>query len=564
MFDEYYHTELAYYRMLAQEYAQEHAEVAYLVSERRGDQAVERLMQGASLLTARMRSRLDDDFPEIIHTLFDAMWPQYLRPHPAVAMLQFIPRPNVLRQSQTIKRNTEVESRKVDGVVCPFKTTAPLDLHPLDLVECGLHRPHPADLQLTLRFQMTGGVFFDSLSLSSLRLHLTGERPVRLSLYLLLTHYLKGISVEDSKGEICLRMPRKAVRPVGLGPDENICDYRPPLIPGVRLIQEYFVFQEKFLGFEIRGLQAIPKNRIENMFKLIFHLGSPPEANLKVTLDDFALGCTPAVNLSPSEQIDVAVEPGVTEYLLTAPNKGVIYTVDRVGAYDSRSGQWVGYPPLFARRGKGDDENLPRYQILRRSEGIEGVEIYLAIRDSEGRPLVPPAEMLHVNLTYTNGNRPMRLGLGEIDTPTSTSPEFCLFSNRSLVSPSSPLLVAKDRHWELLALFTMHPRDLMSVEGLQQILQTCHELRSTDQLIPTIQRVATTPSTRLHHQTVVPVVHVWVDLESRSFSGPGEVFLFARVLAHLFIDRPASTVLTQVTVTSKPDGTTYFFRDLDD
>ena len=55
------------------------------------------------------------------------------------------------------------------------------------------------------------------------------------------------------------------------------------------------------------------------------------------------------MNLSPSEQVDVEVEPGVSEYRLHAPDDGEIFTVDRVGAYDSRSGQWINYPSLFTR-----------------------------------------------------------------------------------------------------------------------------------------------------------------------------------------------------------------------
>ena len=563
MFEDYYNAELAFYRFLAQEFAQEYPEVDHMVSERRGDNSVERLMQGASLLTARMRARLDDDFPEVIHTLFDAMWPQYLRPRPAVTLLQFTPRPNVLRQSQPIPRGTETVSREVEGVECPFRTSSLVALHPVELESVELGRPHPADLQLSLRFRMTGGVMFDTVKLRSLRLHLLGERSTRFTLYLWLTHHLQRITVRDGEGKPCLTLNAGCVCSVGFGDAEHLCDHLPTPLPGVRLVQEYFAFVDKFLGVDIKGLGGMPPGRIKDSFHVVFHLGTPPAANLKVAAENFALGCAPAVNLSPPEQVDVPVHPGVSEFRLRAPSEGEIYTVDRVGAYDSRSGQWINYPSLFSQREDRAEQENPRYQVLRRSDGVEGVEVYLAIRDPEGRPLPPPAEMLHVDLTYTNGNRPMRLGEGKIDVPTSSSPEFCLFRNVGGVVAPAPLQVDRDRHWELLALFSMHPLDLMAKDGLAQLLQACLDLKSnSSQMMPDIRDVRVVSGTRLRQRTVVPVTHAHVDLGREAFSSEGELFLFARVLAHLLMDRPASTVVTEVTVRGVPDGSEYHFRDL--
>ena len=563
MFEDYYNAELAFYRLLAQEFAAEFPEVDHMVSERRGDQAVERLMQGAALLTARMRARLDDDFPEVIHTLFDAMWPQYLRPRPAVTLLQFTPRPNVLRQSQPIPRGTETVSREVDGVECPFRTSSPVELHPVELQSVELGRPHPADLQLSLRFRMTGGVMFDTVKLKSLRLHLMGERSTRFALYLWLTNSLQRITVRDGQGNPVLLLNASQARPVGFGEAEQLCDHRDTPLPGVRLVQEYFAFVDKFLGVDLLGLSAMPAGKIKDSFQIVFHLGTPPEANLKVAVDNFALGCAPAVNLSPPEQVDVPVEPGVSEFRLRAPASGEIYTVDRVGAYDSRSGQWINYPSLFSRKEDRKEQENPRYQVLRRSDGVEGVEVYLAIRDPEGRPLPPPAEMLHVDLTYTNGNRPMRLGEGKIDVPTSSSPEFCLFKNLGGVVSPAPLQVDRDRHWELLALFSMHPLDLMSRDGLTQLMQACLDAKSSStQMMPDVQDVRITSGTRLRQRTVVPVTHVHVDVGKEAFASEGELFLFSRVLAHLLMDRPASTVVTEVTVRGAPDGGEFHFKDL--
>ena len=560
MFEDYYHSELAYLRSLAHEFSRSFPEVAHMVSERRGDRSVERVMQGAALLAARLRYRLDDDFPEIIHALFDSMWPQYLRPVPCLSLLQFTPLPNVLRQTQVIPSGTSVTSRPADDVECTFQTCAAVELHPLQVASATVTRPHPADLQVRVCLEMSGGVTFDTVKMKRLRLHLLGDRLTRFTLYLWLTHFNNRISVYDGEGKTVLTLPGAAIVPVGFADDDYLCPYHPSMLPGVRTLQEHFSFPDKFLAVELSGLDQIPLGVLESSFELAFHLGTPPDANLRISEENFALGCTPVVNLSRSEQVDVQVVKGATEYRLEAPEEGEIFSVDGVGAYDSRSGDWIEYPPLFTRtRTRLLDKN-PRYQILRRSDGIRGVETYLAIRDAEGNPLEPPAELLNVHLSYTNGNKPLRLGIGEIDVPTSSTPQFVKFSNLVPITVPSALAVDKDRHWELLSLFAMHSLDLQSVNGLDQLIRKCHVPGSSIQVRPRVLEVRTSVSSRLHRQTVVPVTLVAIDLDDEAFVGPGEMYLLGRVLSNLLMDRPDITSFTEVTVRGVPSGTEFHYK----
>jgi type VI secretion system protein ImpG len=557
---DYYHAELAYYRALAQEVAERFPEVAHLVSERRGDPAIERVLQGASLLTSRLRYRLDDDFPEVIYALFDAMWPQYLRPYPAFSLLQFTPLPNVLRQSQTIARGTSISSRPVDGIECPFQTAAPVDLHPLEVTNAGLSRPHPADLQLRLSFEMTGGVSFDTVNMPRVRIHLLGDREIRYTLYHWLVYHSSRLSVLDADGELRLTLRGDAVQPAGFGTRENLCEFQETMLPGMRLLQEYFAFPDKFLAVDICGLDQVPAGILESSFSVVFHLGTPREEKTRVEPANFALGCVPVVNLSLSEQVDVPVKEGATEYRLVAPDNGEIYTVDKVGAYDSRTGDWIDYPPLFTRRRTRLMDRRPCYQLLHRTDGVEGLETFLAIRDAEGKPLQPPAELLNVHLTYSNGNKPLRLGVGDIDVPTSSSPQFVQFSNLTPIAAPAPQSLGKDTHWELLTLFAMHSVDLMGVTGLRLVLERCHDARTSEQVLPRIVDVQTRESSRLHEQTVVPVTQVTVVLDDQSFIGQGEMYLFGSVLSRLFAERPDIFAFSELTVRGQPSGVEFHFR----
>ena len=84
----YYNRELSYIRRHAGRFAEAHPKVAARgcgsVPEGSEDPHVERLLQGFAYLTARVRHKLDDEFPEITQALLGVLYPHYLTPIPSV------------------------------------------------------------------------------------------------------------------------------------------------------------------------------------------------------------------------------------------------------------------------------------------------------------------------------------------------------------------------------------------------------------------------------------------------------------------------------------------------
>src|SRR5512141_2881929 len=97
MFSKYYQSELAFLRGMGKEFAAAHPNLAGLLAERGGDPDVERLLEGFAFLAARIRERLDDAVPEVIHDLTEVLLPHYLRPVPACSVLEILPNPGALR-----------------------------------------------------------------------------------------------------------------------------------------------------------------------------------------------------------------------------------------------------------------------------------------------------------------------------------------------------------------------------------------------------------------------------------------------------------------------------------
>ena len=558
-FSAYYQSELAYYRSLAQEYARAFPEVSHMVGERGSDTAVERVLQGAALLTGRLRFRVDDDLPEVIQGLFLRMWPQHLTPLPAVTMLRLRNKGGV-SSCHTLAPGIRVQSRPLPGSLpleATFQTSGKVDVQPITLREAAFDPAHPADLQLKLRFTTIGGASFAGCGLERLRLQLLGERPIRYALYLWLSRYVQRVSLRDEAGVTRIALPGRAVKPGGLAADEPLIPYQPTPLPGYRTLWEYFVCPDKFLAVEL-GPFAIPKGAFSGgSLELVFHLGTPPGTRPQISKENFAIGCTPALNIGGEQLLELPVAPGATSFVVNAPRSGEVFSIDRVGCSHRDTGQWLEFIPYFSPGRLRLADDRPCYQVLRLADGPEGARVYLQITGSQGEPLAPPAPQLRVWLTQTDGSMPMRLAPGTVCVPTADSPEYVAIDQVGPILPGEPLQVGQDRRWELLAQLTMHPADLASEVGLNALLRSAAPERVGDP--PEVVDVQSHMTGMVHKRTMVPVRVVVIDVADGSFEGSGELALFATVLNELFARNFDSTVFNQVAVRGRSSGLTFKF-----
>ncbi len=92
----YYNAELAYLREMGAEFAEKYPKVAarlLLEADKCEDPHVERLLEGVAFLTARIRHKIDDEFPEITDALLGVLYPHYQRPLPSMTIVQFVLQP---------------------------------------------------------------------------------------------------------------------------------------------------------------------------------------------------------------------------------------------------------------------------------------------------------------------------------------------------------------------------------------------------------------------------------------------------------------------------------------
>ena len=212
------------------------------------DPHVARLIEAFAYLTARVRLKLDDEFPEITDALLNVLYPHYLAPIPSAAVVQFVldPSQGELSTGYKIGRGAGVEVSDPGGYPCRFRTCYDMTLWPIEVAACDLQRrpfaapdvPRGRDALAVLRLQlrcvsgnMTFGQF-DAAEFQSLRLYLSGQDHHAMPLYELLLNHCVEIAVATSpKDPSPWQLTPDHLQPAGFGPGRSSCLTMPARLP---------------------------------------------------------------------------------------------------------------------------------------------------------------------------------------------------------------------------------------------------------------------------------------------------------------------------------------------
>ncbi|MEN8217486.1 MAG: type VI secretion system baseplate subunit TssF [Pseudomonadota bacterium] len=554
-FNKYYQDELSFLSELGKEFAQKNPKLAPFLAERGNDPDVERLLEGFAFLSGRLRQKLDDELPELTHTLIALLWPHYLRPLPAMSILQFDPVPSALMEKQTIPRGCTVDSVPVEGTQCHFKTCYDVDIYPLRLENLSLERVAEGSV-LSLRFTLEPGVELSKLALENLRLFLHGEAYISYSLYLWLCRYVDKVRVRAHGSDAEFTLSKRVVRPLGFAEEEGLLPYPPNAFLGYRLLQEYFSLPEKFLFFDINELNPVTQFMNADGFDLIFHFSSPLDDQIHQNLKTHhvRLYCTPIINLFPLDASPIRLDHRRVEYRIrpegNPPEHYEIYTVDKVEGVLPGSAERQRYYAFESFDHALTGKESPTFYRTRLRPSVvqhgrdayEGVDTYIAFVTATENASLPPVETISIELTCSHRHLAGELKRGEICVATGKTPEFVTFENITVVTPSFPPPLEAGLHWQLISNMSLNYISLANVEALRVILsaydfgayynvQTARESQLRREGIAAIQP---RPVDVLHHGTPVRGIRTHIDMHESKFAGEGDMYLFASVLNEFF------------------------------
>lgn len=507
-FLEYYENELRYLRRMGAEFAEKYPKIAsrlLLEPDRCEDPHVERIVESFAYLAARIHLKLDDDFPEITEALLSILYPHYLRPIPSVSVVEFQldPEQGKLSTGLPIPRESLLYSRPVAGFPCKFRTCYDLTLWPVRVAEAQWMTPDrlkPAikapDAVAALRLQLDclPDASFEEIGMKSLRFYLNGEGSLIYSLYEILFNNCTQIVVRDftpksKKSPIFLSSHH--LRAVGFSEDESLLPYPRRSFSAFRLLQEYFSFPEKFLFFDLVGLDQIARAGFKDKVELVF-LISPFERDdrqqmleLGVSPKVLRLGCSPIVNLFPVAAEPILLDQTSYEYPIIPDvrrrHSYEIFSVDGVVSPDPHSDQLTQFEPFYRFRHAATRQEKKQqafWYANRRPSGRrddEGTDVFISLVDLTGRPAHPDVDSVTVRCTCSNRDLPFRLPFGseagdfEIEGIASIKRIVTLRKPTATVRPPA----GKGMQWRLISHLSLNYLSLVSdgKEALQEILR---------------------------------------------------------------------------------------------
>jgi type VI secretion system protein ImpG len=542
MLNRYYLQELAALRDLGKEFAEANPSIASMLSGPTADPDVERLLEGVAFLTALVREKLDDDFPEIVHDLVQLIWPHYLRPLPASSIVAFTPKPS-LKQTLNIPAGVQLASVPIAGTTCLFKTCYDVQVQPLTLLQADYIEPPGKQAAIVLQFELKG-VPLKNWQIQHLRLHLTGMYSEAADRYYLLRRYLSRIVIRAANSENIFTLSPDHLKPVGLSPDSGSIPYPGNCFPGYRLLQEYLNLPNNLLFFDVTGWERWTQRGEGNIFEISFELENFAFSPPRIRKQDFILFATPVINLFPHDADPIRLDHKRTEYRVT-PSGGntdhfQIYSVDRVVGYLQGSATARNYRHFdhFNR----DLVAGPVYNVTQKqSPAHRKTDIYLSVAYPP-KTAPPLTETLSIGITCTNGALPEKIQVGDITVSTSSTPELVEF--RNITPPSAEILppLGSNLLWRLLAHLSLNYISLASTNNFKSLLglylfpdnQDRSALIANQKRIAGVESIDSKGADRLISGLMLRGREITCKARYDYFASQGDLYLFGSVLNEFF------------------------------
>lgn len=550
----YYEQELSYVRRMGGEFARKYPKIAgrlLLDTDKSADPHTERLIEAFAFICGRIHKKIDDDFPEITESLFNIIYPHYNNPIPSLTIVNFEPLlQNIPETGYLIDKGSKLFSRPVNGTSCGFSTCQPVEIWPVEVVEAGFQEPKTlikkAQQAIHIKLKTANNLPFAKLDLSHLRFYLRGQQEHVFYLYELLFNNVCQVEGEIS-GKKCLSLRPTTISPVGFADEEAALPFSKRSFPGYRLLFEYFCFPEKFLFFDLSGLDKLKTGAPGDTLDIFIYLNLTAKANIVIDKETFCLNATPAINLFSKIAEPVRIEQRKTEYRITPDlrreDSNEIYSIDRVTAStaDTPDEQYE-YRPFYSMRHHLDEDGENRRQaywhIQRRESGRygdKGTEVFLSFTDLDFNPGDPGVDILTIHTTCTNRDLPARMAVGDPDGDFDLEIAAPITKTNALMKPTPTRrsTMGGGLQWRLISHLSLNYLSIVreGEEALREILRLYDfdDSPVTRQQIDGIISVSAEYVTKRIRRSFGRGVQVTIEFDEDKYVGAG-IFLFSAIL----------------------------------
>jgi type VI secretion system protein ImpG len=516
----YYNLELQHLREMGAEFAQQFPKIAARLGMNGlevADPYVERLIEGVAFLAARVQLKLDAEFPRFTQALLEIIYPHYLAPTPSmlVAQLRADPGdPSLASGLKIVPRGSTMLGLVAgeDATACEFRTAQDVTLWPIEIASASYFSFAP-DLPLSrlavaqrikggvrIRLKTTAGLKFAQTALDRLPFFVSGRDDVANKLCELCLASPLGVLVIPGKGSTSSYefLPASSVRHVGFADTQALLPVTERSFQGYRLLQEYFSFPQRYRFLEISGLAPAVARTGADEIELVVLLGRG-DTSLERVVDatNFALFCTPAINLFPKRVDRINVSDGAHEYHVvpdrTRPLDFEIYQVTAATGHGIGSDSEQQFLPFYESYSSRRRHGHPAYYTVRREPRLPsstqkrrgprssyiGSEVFLSLVDPSHAPFSGDLRQVSVEALCTNRDLVLQMPMGVGKSDCSLDIAAPVTSIRVISGPSRPYAPLADgaAAWRAISHLSLNYMSLVNstaAEGataLRELLQ---------------------------------------------------------------------------------------------
>lgn len=481
----HYNIELQHLREMGAEFAEQFPKIATRLGMdglEVADPYVERLLEGFAFLAARVQLKLDAEFPRFTQSLLEIVYPHYLAPTPSMVVVHMKPDaddPGLATAGRVVPRGTTMQSAITgDGrTSCEFRTAHDVTVWPIEIVSATYFSFAP-DLPLNalpiaerikggvrIRLKTPPGVRFSQMPLDSLTFYLTGADEVANKLYELCLGSTVGMLVLPGGGAApsyeLLRA--SSLQAVGYEDADALLPVSLRSFQGYRLLQEYFAFPQRYRFLSVGGLRPGIRRAAGSEIEIVLLFRrSEPAFESVVDASNFALCCTPAVNLLAKRADRIHVTHSAHEFHVvpdrTRPIDFEVYEVTSVTGHGAGGDSEQPFLPLYSATVTESDAEHRAYFTTRREPRLPsstqkrrgsrssyiGTEVFLSLVDPKNAPYAGDLRQLTVQTLCTNRDLVLLMPVGGGHTDFTLDIAAPVKSVRVLSGPSRPLAPLSD------------------------------------------------------------------------------------------------------------------------
>jgi len=575
----YYEEEMRYLHEAARAFAEAHPEQARFldvdsVSDR--DPYVERLFEGFAFLSGRVHKRLDDEMPEYTESLLQLLHPHFLKPVPALSIVEMAVKSGLVQETTVLDRGLEVRSEPVgaEDVRCRFTTTQDVRLQPVELTDATLHYPGDDTSRVELQFALERGVSYNDLDPSPLRLYFRADASIASTMHLFFTRHVSQMEVSTPEGRHAVTVRgQRGVQPAGLADDEGLLPYAPSTSRGFRLLQEYLCFRPRFWFVDLMGLDRLDAPDEAEGFRVEVAFDRPYPEERSFGADQVRLHCTPVVNLFRTDAEPIRIDGEVGEHRVVPSlqyrESIETYDVEAVVGREDATGDRHEYEPFFsfehdgATNGRADGKQGRFYTTRRRTGPTDRPEVYLSLSDAHLDALSDiPAETLSLEVRCTNGTLPReQIKEGMINRLAPDTPD--LVEPRNLTQPTliryPPRQEQDDFFWKLISHWSLNYQSVARPEALTGLLELYDWTGSgaNRRRLDGIRDVRWEPKERIEHGAVLRGSEVTIEVEEGHFADEGDLGLFGLVMSRFLSTYATINSFVHLVIVTSPSEQRY-------